>query len=48
MQLLYIDPGSSSYLIQLVIGAILGVSMFFKTVRMKLRSLFYRKRKTDE
>jgi hypothetical protein len=45
--LLYIDPGSSSYLVQLVIGAILGISMFFKAFRMKVRSLFYRKRKSE-
>ena len=40
MHLLYIDPGSGSLLIQAVLGIALGVGVFFRTIRHKLRSLF--------
>lgn len=40
--LLYIDPGSGSFLLQFLIGAFLGVSFFFKSIRLKIRSFFGR------
>lgn len=40
--LLYIDPGSGSFLLQFLIGAFLGISFFFKTIRMKIMSFFGR------
>jgi hypothetical protein len=48
--LLYIDPGSGSYLVQALIGALLGVVMFFKTIKMYILSFFKRlfKKGTDE
>ncbi len=42
--LLYIDPGTGSLLLQFLIGIALGISMFFKTIKYKLRSLFGRKK----
>lgn len=47
--LAYIDPGSGSFLVQLVAAAVLGVSFFFRSIRMKIRSLFTRSpKKTDD
>ncbi len=40
--LLYIDPGSGSYLVQVLIGAALGVIMFFKNIKMYIQSIFRR------
>jgi hypothetical protein len=41
---LYIDPGSGSYLIQVIIAAVLGTLFFFKNLWWKFRSLFSRKK----
>lgn len=41
---LYIDPGSGSYLVQLIIAAILGISFFFKNFRYKIKSFFTRRK----
>lgn len=30
--LLYIDPGSGSYLVQVIIAAVLGIGFFFKNI----------------
>jgi hypothetical protein len=46
--LLYIDPGSGSLLLQFLIGIALGVSMFFKTIKYKIRSMFGRKKEEAE
>jgi hypothetical protein len=40
--LLYIDPGSGSYLVQAIIAAALGVAFFFKNIATYLRHWFYR------
>jgi len=47
--LLYIDPGSGSYLVQVIVAAALGVVFFFKNLKMYIirgwqyvKSLFYR------
>ncbi|HNR16555.1 MAG: hypothetical protein JNK27_11570 [Chitinophagaceae bacterium] len=50
MSLLYIDPGSGSYLVQVIIGAILGIVMFFKNIKLFILSLFRRspKKQQDE
>jgi hypothetical protein len=49
-ELIYIDPGSGSYLVQVIIGALVGVVMFFKNIKMYLLSLFRRtpKKQKDE
>jgi hypothetical protein len=40
--LLYIDPGSGSYLIQVIIAAVLGVAFFFKNIGLYIKAFFYR------
>jgi hypothetical protein len=41
-QLLYVDPGSGSYLIQAIVAAVTGALFFFKNIRMYLRDKFDR------
>jgi len=43
--LLYIDPGSGSYLIQVIIAAILGVAFYFRNLWWKFRSFFSKNKK---
>jgi hypothetical protein len=38
--LLYIDPGSGSYLVQAIIAAVLGGLFYFKGLWFKIRSFF--------
>jgi hypothetical protein len=45
--LLYIDPGSGSYLIQVIIAAVLSTAFFFKNFWYKIKSFFV-KRKPEE
>ncbi|HVK97317.1 MAG TPA: hypothetical protein VM368_05835 [Flavisolibacter sp.] len=40
--LLYIDPGSGSYLIQAIIAGVLGVAFFFKNIVLYVKHFFYR------
>lgn len=40
--LLYIDPGSGSYLVQVIIAAVLGVVFFFKNILLYVKAMFYR------
>ena len=40
--LLYIDPGSGSYLVQVVVAAVLGVAMFFKNIKLYIKTFFHR------
>ncbi|MFN9710469.1 MAG: hypothetical protein ACK55K_03580 [Bacteroidota bacterium] len=42
MHIAYIDPGSGSYLIQVIIAAILGVAFYFKTAWNWIKSFFVR------
>jgi len=44
MVLLYIDPGSGSFLIQAIIAAILGGLFYFKNLWRKFKSFFIRTR----
>jgi hypothetical protein len=46
--LLYIDPGSGSYLVQVIIAGILGVAFYFKTLWSKVRSFFSRNKNEDQ
>ena len=41
-QLIYIDPGSGSYLIQALVAAVTGVLFFFKNIRLYLIDKFQR------
>lgn len=40
--LLYIDPGSGSYLVQVIIAAALGIAFFFKNIVLYIRHFFSR------
>ncbi len=47
--LLYIDPGSGSYLVQVLVAAALGVAFFFRNIKNYIKSFFIRTPKeTDE
>jgi hypothetical protein len=39
---LYLDPGSGSYLVQMIIAAVLAGLFFFKSLWWKIKSFFYR------
>ncbi len=47
---LYIDPGTGSFLVQGILAAVLGVSMFFKRIKNFIFALLGRKieEETDE
>jgi hypothetical protein len=42
---LYIDPGSGSYLVQVIIAAVLGGLFYFKNLWLKIKSYFVRGKK---
>jgi hypothetical protein len=44
MQMLYIDPGGGSYLLQVIIAAVLGVAFYFKTGWNWVKSFFVKKK----
>lgn len=45
MHLLYIDPGSGSYLVQMIVAGALSVAFFFRSIRDHIRAFFFRKKK---
>ena len=45
--LLYVDPGSGSYIVQLIIAAVLGIGFYFKTGWNYIKS-FFRKNKRED
>ncbi|HUR12754.1 MAG TPA: hypothetical protein VM012_15365 [Flavitalea sp.] len=45
--LLYIDPGSGSYLVQVIIAAVLGALFYFKGLWWRIKSFFWKPRKED-
>jgi hypothetical protein len=45
MTLLYIDPGSGSYLVQVIIAAILGGLFYFKNLWLRIKSFFMKNKK---
>ena len=45
MPIIYIDPGSGSYLIQVIIAAVLGIAFYFKTGWNWVKSIFMRSAK---
>jgi hypothetical protein len=47
MPLLYIDPGSGSYLVQMIIAGILGAMFYFKNMWRKIRSFFSKTKEED-
>lgn len=48
MILLYIDPGSGSFLFQILMAGILGVAFYFKQIRRKIAAIFGQKLPQDE
>ena len=46
--LLYIDPGSGSYLVQVIIAAVLGISFYFKTIWLRIKLFFGAKKKEQQ
>ncbi len=45
---LYIDPGSGSYILQMIIAAVLGVSFFFKSFWYNIKAFFTGKKVKKE
>jgi hypothetical protein len=43
--LLYIDPGSGSYLVQVIAAAVVGIAFFFRNIKNYIRSFFTRSSK---
>ncbi|MBN8787991.1 MAG: hypothetical protein J0I84_12955 [Terrimonas sp.] len=46
--LLYIDPGSGSYLVQVIAAAVLGVAFYFKTFVAWVKSFFGGKKNVSD
>jgi hypothetical protein len=46
--LLYLDPGSGSYLVQAIIAAVLGGLFYFRNLWRKIRSFFSGNKKDQE
>jgi hypothetical protein len=44
---LYIDPGSGSYLVQVIIAGVLAVVLYFKNGWIKIKSFFSKNKKDD-
>ena len=40
--LLYIDPGSGSFLVQAIVAAVLGVAYFFRNIKTGIKVFFSR------
>lgn len=48
VNLLYIDPGSGSYLVQMIIAAILGGMFYIKTIWKRIKVFFSKNKDTSE
>lgn len=46
--LLYIDPGSGSYLVQALVAAAMGAAFFLKTSWWRIKMFFTRKKNDSE
>jgi len=46
--LLYIDPGSGSYLVQVIVAGALGVVFFFRNIKTYIKSIFTRSHKKSD
>lgn len=45
---LYIDPGSGSYILQMIIAAVLGISFFFKNFWLAIKTFLFGKRAANK
>jgi hypothetical protein len=46
--LCYVDPGTTGFIVQIIIGAVVGVGFFFKSIWWRIKSLFSKKNKNEE
>lgn len=46
--LAYIDPGSGSYLVQVIAAAVLGIAFFFRNIKNYIRAFFTRSPKKND
>jgi hypothetical protein len=46
--LLYVDPGSGSYIVQAIVAAALGAAYYVKTSWWRIKHFFTRKKKQKE
>ena len=46
--LLYIDPGSGSYLVQMIIAAVLGGMFYIKTIWKRIKLFFTKNKNASE
>lgn len=44
---IYIDPGSGSYLVQMIIAGVLASLFYFKNLWRKIKSFFTKNKKED-
>lgn len=44
---MYVDPGSGSYLIQLIIAGVVGALFYFKNLWWKVKAFFWKPEKED-
>ena len=44
---LYVDPGSGSYLVQMIIAVIVGALFYFKNLWWRFKSFFTRHKQED-
>lgn len=44
----YLDPGTGSYVIQVLIAALLGSALFFRQIWAKLKEIFHLKKKESD
>ncbi len=44
----YLDPGTGSYVVQVLIAAILGSTLFFRQIWAKLKEIFHLKKKESD
>lgn len=45
--ILYVDPGSGSYLVQVIIAAVLGALFYFKNLWWQIKAFFSRSKKEE-
>jgi hypothetical protein len=45
---LYVDPGSGSYLVQMIIAGILGALFYFRNIWFRVKTFFGWKKKQSE
>lgn len=45
--ILYVDPGSGSYFVQVIIAAVLGAAFYFKGIWWKIKAFFGKPKKEE-